>query len=120
MEVEGVEWRLVQLGERAVAAEDARRAPSLRLQEGPEGPRASGSGGCNRFTGSYTLGSDTLVFTPLASTKMACPDMEAESAYFAALEATRGWRLAAGRLELLDEAGATVAVFARTPADEAP
>lgn len=119
--IEGVQWRLAQLGERVVAAgEDPRRAPSLRLEAGPEGARALGSGGCNRFTGGYTLEGDTLRFTPLAATKMACPDLETEAAYFAALAATRGWRLAGDRLELLDEAGAPVARFERAPAGEAP
>lgn len=113
--LEGTEWRLVRLASGPVAAEDAQRAPSLTLEAA--GARASGSGGCNRFSGGYTREGQSLRFTPLAATKMACPDMETEGAYFAALEATRGWRLAAGGgLELLDEAGAVVAAFEPAPA----
>jgi heat shock protein HslJ len=112
--LEGTEWRLVRLASGPVAAGDAQRAPSLTLEA--EDARAFGSGGCNRFSGGYTREGQSLRFTPLAATKMACPDMEMESAYFAALDATRGWRLAAGGLELLDEAGAVVAGFAPAPA----
>lgn len=112
---EGAEWRLVRLAAGPVAAGDAQRAPSLTLEA--EGARAFGSGGCNRFSGGYTREGQSLRFTPLASTRMACPDMETESAYFAALDATRGWRLAAGGgLELLDEAGDVVAGFEPAPA----
>ena len=37
----------------------------------PEG-QAHGSGGCNRFSGGYTLAGKTLNIGPLATTKMAC------------------------------------------------
>lgn len=50
--------------------------------------RISGSGGCNRFSASYTLEGDALRFGPIASTKMACLDealMQQEMAYLAAL-----------------------------------
>ncbi len=36
--------------------------------------RVSGSDGCNRFTGSYTVRGDRLKFSPLAGTKRACLD----------------------------------------------
>lgn len=37
----------------------------------------SGSDGCNRFTGSVTLGENQRIeFSQLASTRMACPNME--------------------------------------------
>jgi len=36
--------------------------------------RASGNGGCNRFTGSYTFDDGHLVFGPMAGTKMMCPE----------------------------------------------
>jgi putative lipoprotein len=62
------------------------RAPTLRLADG----RASGHGGCNSFTTSYTSsGRDEIDFGPIASTKMACagPAMEQEARYFAILDA---------------------------------
>lgn len=35
--------------------------------------QVSGSGGCNRYTGSYALTAETLRFGPLAATRKACP-----------------------------------------------
>ena len=52
--------------------------------------QASGSAGCNTFSGSYEAADDgTLTFGPLASTMMACeePLMTLESAYFGAMDA---------------------------------
>jgi heat shock protein HslJ len=48
-----------------------------------------GSGGCNRFTGSYTLDDGMLGFGPLATTKMMCPEavMDQEDRFLAALGA---------------------------------
>jgi heat shock protein HslJ len=46
-----------------------------------EGDSASGSGGCNRFTGTYEEDRNSISFGPLASTRMACPEeiMSAET-----------------------------------------
>ena len=51
--------------------------------------RASGSGGCNRFTGSYTFDDGKLAFGPLAGTKMMCPEavMDQEDRFHQALGA---------------------------------
>ena len=79
-----------------------------------DGGRASGSSGCNRFAGGYTLEGDRLTFRPLASTRMACePEvMQAESDYFAALTQTAQLSLASGELVLADDAGGELLRFA--------
>jgi putative lipoprotein len=117
---EGREWRLVALAGGAVAGPGPRGAATLTLEA--DGRRAFGSGGCNCFSGGFERDGARLRFTPLAATKMACPEMATEDAYFAALAATRAWRLAGGSLELLDEGGAVVAAFepAAAPAEAAP
>jgi RimJ/RimL family protein N-acetyltransferase len=95
---EGIEWTLVGgLGQ------------TLRL----DGGRAVGSGGCNRFTGGYSLEGDRLSFQPLASTRMACaPElMQAEGEFFSALGRTARVSFAEGELALLDEAGAELLRF---------
>ena len=77
---EGIEWSLVGgLGQ------------TLLL----DGGHASGSGGCNRFAGSYELEGERLWFKALASTRMACDPkvMQAESDYFLALGRTARSRL---------------------------
>jgi putative lipoprotein len=78
--------------------------------------RAVGSGGCNRFTGSYTIDGAALSFGPVASTRMACPPavMDQEGKFFAALGDARGWRVddATGKLILLDAGGAALVTLA--------
>lgn len=78
----GSAWGLVEMNGEAVPA-DADVFVAFR-----EDGRAAGSGGCNRFTGSYTQGPGRLAFSPLAATRMACPRpvMARESAVFAAME----------------------------------
>lgn len=69
---------------------------------GPEGANADdqfvafktggeviGHGGCNRFFGTYNQEGDALTFGPLASTKMACPNLQQEQAFLSALQSAR-------------------------------
>ncbi len=52
-----------------------------------EGGTVSGNGGCNQYTGSYTVDGDALTIGPVASTRMACagPGGTLEDLYFVAL-----------------------------------
>jgi heat shock protein HslJ len=77
--------------------------------------RVAGSSGCNRVTGSYTIEGSMLRFGPTAGTRMACSTqlMEQEQAFFNALEATNGFRIADGQLELRDGDRQLVAKFRR-------
>jgi heat shock protein HslJ len=113
--IEGVDWRLVELGGRAVEVAKPEQRPTLRLDAAER--HAAGTGGCNRFGGGYQLDGAKLRFAELASTMMACEHgMETEAAYHAALAKVRGWRIAGERLELLDEAGGALAAFEPAPA----
>jgi len=69
--------------------------------------RGSGSGGCNRFTGTYEEDGESISFGPLAATRMACVDeaMTAERAYFAALETVSSWSATDAELTLSNEDG---------------
>jgi heat shock protein HslJ len=82
------------IGGRELIAQDVNGVPvagpkplTLRF----EGGRASGSAGCNSFSGSYQASEGRLEFGPLATTRMACtPDiMEQEQRFLAILAATR-------------------------------
>lgn len=74
-------WLLEDLGGRGVV--DMVQTTIVFDGEG----MVSGSGGCNRFTGGYTFADGTLEFSPLAATKMMCPEavMGQETAFFVAL-----------------------------------
>ena len=70
----------------------------------------SGSGGCNNFTGNYTIEDGKLGFGPLASNMMACPDaiMNQETRFHAALAEVETYRIEQGLLFLLGEDGEPV------------
>ncbi|AUH66571.1 YbaY family lipoprotein [Paracoccus zhejiangensis] len=68
----------------------------------------TGSGGCNRMTGTAVIEGDALSFGPIASTRMGCvPALgNQETKFFAALAATRNWQIdELGKLILLDAEG---------------
>jgi heat shock protein HslJ len=79
--------------------------------------RVAGSGGCNRFTGSYKRNGDQLTLGKMAMTFMACPEgMETEREFVTALEQVRSWKIFGEYLELLDSNGGFLARFeARAP-----
>jgi heat shock protein HslJ len=77
----------------------------------------SGSGGCNRFNGSYEVDGSAISFGPIASTKMACeePAMGQETAFLAALAASTTYAISGDALELRDDTGALQVGFTAAP-----
>ena len=74
-----------------------------------------GSGGCNRFAGTYEIDGATLtVGDALPSTMMACADdvMTLETAFFTALTEARGFAVDGETLTLNDEGGEALGTFA--------
>jgi putative lipoprotein len=70
--------------------------------------RAGGRGGCNNYFAQAQLGGETIGFSAIAATRMACLSDVAnaqETAFFAALEEARLWQRTGDDLLLLDEAG---------------
>lgn len=72
-----------------------------------------GHGGCNRFFGSYDQDGDMLTFGPLASTRMACPNLDAEQAFMSALQAARQIEATHMQLILKGEDGTPVLTLRR-------
>jgi copper homeostasis protein (lipoprotein) len=99
-------WRPLRIGEQRVTVTGQEKEPWFLLD--PKAKRVTGSGGCNRFTGSFESGAGTLTFGPFAGTRMACPSMDRETAFLRALEGTKRFRLAGRRLDLEDAAGAVL------------
>ena len=106
----GTYWKLVRLSETPVQAAEKQREPHLIFAN--DEPRLSGSGGCNRLTGSFELDGDKLRLGRMAGTMMACPTgMEQEQRFLQSLEKVERYRIAGSHLEMLDEAGAVIARF---------
>ena len=97
--LEGTEWRLVDIGgQPSPAGADSTRHPGFTLLT--EGRKVQGSAGCNRMTGTYQLDGQKLKFGPLATTRMACPAMQTETAFLKALEATTRYEVSGSSLTL--------------------
>lgn len=108
--LENTYWKLIALRGKPVVMSDRQREPHLMLQ--PEQHRVTGSGGCNRLSGGYTLAGDRLTFGRAAGTLMACADgMDQERAFLDALAEVTRWRIEGQRLELLDSRGEVLARF---------
>lgn len=52
----------------------------------PEQGRVAGQGPCNRYFANQTAPYPWIKIGPIGATKMACPDLEQEQAFFQALE----------------------------------
>ena len=79
-----IDWNLVGLGERTNPLGAGGKPLTFRLDAASQ--RAAGFGGCNLYSASYLLRSDSLSFGAGISTKMACPDgMELEDAWLATM-----------------------------------
>ncbi len=68
----------------------------------------AGSGGCNEYSGPYTVDGTSIKIGPIAGTLKACAEdvNTQEAAYYAALEAATTFDFVNGSLELRDDGGA--------------
>jgi putative lipoprotein len=109
----GVVWRLTAIGETPVA-EDFEATLSIA-----EDGRAGGKGGCNNYFTQSRVDGQTLDFSAIASTRMACsPEVTRnESAYFAALEKVRTYLIDKDSLVLLDADGKKAATLTKAAAE---
>lgn len=105
------DWKLVQVRNDPVPAAAVREQEAhLVFQADP--PRVSGSGGCNRFAGTYALDGDKLALRGVASTKMAClGGGQLESRFLSALGEVTHYRIQGARLVLFNGTGAPVLHF---------
>lgn len=98
-EIEGREWRLVQLHDRDAGELAAlRERPSVRFEAG----RLRVFGGCNHLSGSASIDGDRVRVAALAGTLMACPDPAGaiETAFTQALAGVWVARVEGDRLTL--------------------
>jgi heat shock protein HslJ len=103
-------WKLTSLADTPVTATDNKSEPHMVLNPDPK--QVDGSGGCNRFFGSYQTSGNALSFAGIGSTRMACPSgMDTEGAFLSALGRAATWRVSGLQLELSDSTGAVLARF---------
>lgn len=106
-EISGVEWHLVGLEGQAVGWK-----ASLLI----DGDSVSGKAPCNSWGAKTTAALPAVSFGPIRATRMACPDLAAESAFFEALQAMQRAELDQGHLYLIGPEG-RIMEFARDVAE---
>jgi len=115
----GIDWRLVSLGPTgAETSVVAGTTVTLRLGEDN---RASGSTGCNSFSGTYQVRGDNISFSRLVSTRRACLDQNAneqEQRFLSTLGAASRFRLSSNRLTILSDRGRSVLNFVNSSSSE--
>lgn len=102
-------WKLIQLNNNDVTVVDNQREPHLVFAAEN---RVSGSDGCNRLMGNYTLTEDKLELSQMAGTKMACMEgMEQAQAFTEALGKVASFSLLGNELEFRDAGNLLIARF---------
>ena len=116
----GIDWRLVSFGPAGSEASLV-AGTTVTLKFGEDG-RASGSTGCNSYSGTYQVRGDSILFGRLISTKRACLDQNAnqqEQRFLSALESANRFRLSSNRLTILSERGRNALNFVN-PSESEP
>jgi heat shock protein HslJ len=105
-QIEGGDWHLIGL--------EGTPAP-FRATIAFEGDRVGGQAPCNRWFGTNRAALPEVAIDAIGATKMACPDLAAESAWFETLQAMTRAELDQGHLFLIGAEG-RVLEFVRDPA----
>lgn len=109
-------WVLTMLYGKPVTVTTASNQREANVVLHSRDQRVTGSGGCNRIMGSYSLDGSKLGFGPMVSSMMACTEgMDSEREFLDALPRVTAWRIAGVHLELLDAGGAVIARLESRP-----
>ena len=97
--ITGMDWRPAVIGAEVVPEDSG-----LSVRFEVDGS-INGSGGCNRFFGSFEKTDAGVVVGELAATRMACPEpiMAREAAFLEALQNARQFRVGTDSLQLVDD-----------------
>ena len=110
----GTSWNVTGINNGNQGVESVAAGAAVTLVFGTDGS-VSGSGGCNTYTGSVAISGDAITFGPLASTQMACDQavMTQETQFFAALGASKSFKVSGSTLTMRDTGGATQVTAAK-------
>lgn len=94
-------WKLLEMdGEKVEITEAFKGEPHIILSL--QTNKIHGSGGCNRFGGTYTLAGDNLTFGGIAATKINCEEvMQVEEPFIRGLTTVNGYRVNGDAMWLL-------------------
>jgi len=103
--LENTYWKLVELGGAPVATH-ADQPTEVHIRLLADEKRMQGFAGCNAVTGGYEVDADRLEFALLATTMMACPYLDEETTFAAALGSVRRFLIVGESLVLSSDTGA--------------
>ena len=104
-------WVLEEMNGKTVSKADfnGKDVPNMEININTNS--VSGFSGCNRMTGSLFFEKDVLRFTNLASTRMACPNLNAETEFLKALQSGTSYKIGNNRLYLSNNDQENLLVF---------
>jgi putative lipoprotein len=112
--LENTYWKLIEVGGARLVPASGQPEPRFILHSATK--TVSGSGSCNRFSGTYEVTGERVSFGKTVSTMMACVGgMQVETRFHLALEKASRWRIDGQQLELFDDAGIRLARFQAVP-----
>lgn len=104
-------WVATKIGNTALITDPSERnIASLQFDEATK--RVTGSDSCNRLTGSFKAGKNTISFSQVASTRMAClNNANVDQLFNKALTQVTNYKVDSKTLSLLDAQGTVVLQF---------
>jgi heat shock protein HslJ len=99
-ELTGTYWKLVELMGKPFKGTSA-TGKEMYITLSADSSTVQGHGGCNSFRGKYEVTEGSRIsFRGIASTMMACPDMENETVFMKAIESTDNYIISGNSLQL--------------------
>lgn len=106
--IEDLLWSLTSLGGSALVPEST---ITMDLTDGA----ASGSAGCNSYSGTYELSGASISFGPMATTRKACPEppglMDQENQYLTELQNVEAYQMDSSGLQMFGSASPVTVVY---------
>jgi len=96
-ELRNTHWVLRELNGAPVPVPEGGREAFILFA--PDDTKVSGMGSCNNFFGTAAIGENTISFSGIGATRMACPDMRVEDALFQILSAPVTYSIAGRTME---------------------
>lgn len=105
--INNINWNVEQVGD--ISTFD--RTPMFKIQI--EHNKIEGSTGCNRFFGKITLEDYQITVKNIGATKMACKDMQIETALLKALNKMNHFEIKEDKLHLLSSSNEVLMVLTK-------
>lgn len=117
LKLDGNTWSLSEVNEKAVEVSD--EFPAKPFLEFTEEGEVFGNAGCNNINGRYTVKEDQAIeFAQMATTQMACPNLELEGEFLKALGEVSQYEIQGQTLVLNNKDGQEVAKLTLKPSEE--